>query len=168
MKKISLYILAGCFLSSLLFISCGQQEEPSLFEKIQDEQPVIEAYVQTKGLEGLFNFQGVYVVTEYEGDTASSFVSSSSFIELVYTGTLLTGEVFSETGPDGLTTPSGELPRLNELISGLESGLKLFRKGGKGTLIIPSPLAYEEFGSTDGKVPPNAILRFDFTLLDFE
>lgn len=152
----------------LFFHACQQTEEPSLSERIFAERPEIEAYAASQGLEGLFNFDGVYVVTETEGDTATSFPTSSSFIKLAYVGSLLNGEIFSQADTSGLRTPGGELPQLNDLIPGLESGLKLFRKSGKGTLIIPSPLGYEEFGSTDGKVPADAILRFEIELVDFE
>ena len=148
--------------------SCTQVEDPSLFELIEADRPDIIAYAEANGLQGLFNFDGVYVVTETQGDTATSFPNSSSRVDLLYQGSLLTGEVFNSTASDSLRTPAGEWPRLSELISGVESGIKLFRKGGKGTLIIPSALGYEEHGSTDGKVPPNAILRFDFELVDFE
>lgn len=155
-------------MGSLFFPSCAQVEEPSLFELIEADRPDIIAYAESNGLQGLFNFDGVYVVTETAGDTATSFPNSSSQVDLLYQGSLLSGEVFNSTASDSLRTPAGEWPRLSELIPGLESGLKLFRKGGKGTLIIPSALGYEEYGSTDGKVPPNAILRFDFELVDFE
>ncbi|MEL6255441.1 MAG: FKBP-type peptidyl-prolyl cis-trans isomerase [Bacteroidota bacterium] len=155
-------------MSGLFFQSCSQIVEPSSFELIEADRPIIEAYAAENGLDGLFNFEGVYVVTETEGDTATSFPNSSSRVDLLYQGSLLSGEVFNSTATDSLRTSEGEWPRLNELISGVESGLKLFRKGGRGTLIIPSALAYEEHGSTDGKVPPYAILRFDFELVDFE
>lgn len=159
---------AGYLLSSLLLSACSQAEELTDTEKIELEKPEIEEYVAAEGLTGLFNFQGVYVVTEFEGDTATSLATSSSFVDLAYTGSFLSGVVFENTGTEGIRTSAGELPQLSALIPGLESGIKLFRKGGKGTLIIPSPLAYEEYGSTDGRIPPNAILRFDFTLLDVQ
>lgn len=161
-------IYSGYLMCGLFFHACQQTEEPTLTERILAERPEIEAYVEAEGLEGLFNFDGVYVVTETEGDTATSFPSSSSLVKLAYVGSLLNGTIFSQADTSGLKTPAGELPQLNDLIPGLESGLKLFRKSGKGTLIIPSPLGYEEFGSTDGKVPPDAILRFEIELVDFE
>jgi len=162
------YYIIGCLLGGLFLQSCNQIVTPSAFELIEADRPLIIAYAEENGLQGLFNFDGVYVVTETLGDTATSFPTSSSRVDLLYQGSLLTGEVFNSTATDSLRTPAGEWPRLSELISGLESGIKLFRKGGRGTLIIPSALAYEEHGSTDGKVPPNAILRFDFELVDFE
>lgn len=168
MKSYKTYLIIGCLFGGLFFSSCAQEEELNDFEKIALERPTIEAYAAEQGLDGVFNFQGVYVVTQAEGDTATSFATSSSFVDLAYVGALLDGKVFSDTNGEGLRTPGGELPRLSNLIPGLESGVKLFRKGGSGTLIIPSPLAYEEFGSTDGQIPPDAILRFDFELLDIQ
>jgi FKBP-type peptidyl-prolyl cis-trans isomerase len=43
----------------------------------------------------------------------------------------------------------------------------LFKKGGKGKLLIPSKLAYGRLGSQDGVIRPNQVVIFDIELIDF-
>ena len=54
----------------------------------------------------------------------------------------------------------------NQVIPGLEDGIKLMNKGAKAVIIIPPSLAY---GSRDmGVIPPNSTLIFDVELLNIE
>jgi FKBP-type peptidyl-prolyl cis-trans isomerase len=50
------------------------------------------------------------------------------------------------------------------VIAGWREGLQLFGKGGKGTLFIPSQLAY---GNTPmSGIPANSVLIFDIHLIN--
>lgn len=51
------------------------------------------------------------------------------------------------------------------VIKGLEDGLKLFNKGGKGKVFIPAMLGYGPNGSAP-VIPPYASLVFDIEVLD--
>ncbi len=54
----------------------------------------------------------------------------------------------------------------NQVIPGLEDGIKLMNKGAKAVIIIPPSLAY---GDRDmGVIPPNSTLIFDVELLNVE
>ncbi|MCK5103577.1 MAG: FKBP-type peptidyl-prolyl cis-trans isomerase, partial [Cyclobacteriaceae bacterium] len=53
------------------------------------------------------------------------------------------------------------------VIMGWDIGIPLLKKGGKGTLYIPSPLAYGEQGA-GGIIKPNSVLKFDVELIDIE
>lgn len=55
----------------------------------------------------------------------------------------------------------------NEIIKGLEEGLKGMRKGGKRSLIIPPEKAYGEQGQPP-KVPPKAIVLVEVELVEVE
>ena len=49
------------------------------------------------------------------------------------------------------------------MIQGWDIGIPLFKEGGKGTLLIPSPMGY---GPRDmGTIPANAVLEFDIELV---
>lgn len=53
----------------------------------------------------------------------------------------------------------------NEVIDGMEEGVRGMRVGGKRTVIIPSRLGYGPHGAPPD-VPPNSALVFDIELLD--
>lgn len=53
----------------------------------------------------------------------------------------------------------------NEVISGMDSGVRGMRVGGKRTIIIPSSLGYGHRGA-GAEIPPNSALVFDIELLD--
>ncbi|MEL6942425.1 MAG: FKBP-type peptidyl-prolyl cis-trans isomerase, partial [Bacteroidota bacterium] len=67
------------------------------------------------------------------------------------------GETFGSSFPTG--EPYSVLIGTRKVISGWESGLRLFEEGSKGILFVPSELAYGAEG-IEGKVPPNTDLIF--------
>ena len=78
-------------------------------------------------------------------------------------GTLNRGEVF-------LDTRQGQQPlrielRHRECIAGLRYGIVGMRVGGRREIIVSPHLGYGDEG-LPGKVPPNAVLRFDVELLE--
>jgi FKBP-type peptidyl-prolyl cis-trans isomerase FkpA len=84
---------------------------------------------------------------------------NTSIVEVRYKGYFLDKVVFDET--TGNETISF---RLNGVIKGWTEGLQYFREGGKGTLLIPSGLAY---GSNQRQgIPANSVLIFDIELVD--
>ncbi|GAB2585474.1 FKBP-type peptidyl-prolyl cis-trans isomerase [Dyella jejuensis] len=53
----------------------------------------------------------------------------------------------------------------DEVIPGMESGVRGMRVGGKRTVIMPSSLGYGRRGAGDD-IPPNSALVFDIELLE--
>ena len=53
-----------------------------------------------------------------------------------------------------------------QAIEGFDKGLVGMKVGGQRELIIPSELAYGEKGALNGKIPPNAALRFEVELVE--
>ncbi|HUA81717.1 MAG TPA: FKBP-type peptidyl-prolyl cis-trans isomerase [Dyella sp.] len=53
----------------------------------------------------------------------------------------------------------------DEVISGMDSGVRGMRVGGKRTIIIPSSLGYGHKGA-GAEIPPNSALVFDIELLE--
>ncbi len=51
------------------------------------------------------------------------------------------------------------------VMPGWDLGLRGVREGGLRRLIVPPKLGYGEKGSEDGKIPPNATLRFDIEIV---
>lgn len=147
-----------CLMASFLVLSssCGENVTPA--KQAEIDKAKIEEYVAAEGLTGSFTTSGLYVVIETLG-TGTAYPTSSSTLEIIYTGYLLDGSVFDSSGGFPASLP------LNQLISGWQEGLKLYKKGGKGKLVIPSALAYGTQSRTG--IPANSVLVFDIELLDF-
>lgn len=107
------------------------------------------AKVTTSGL--------VYEVIE-EGTGRSP--SAINVVEVHYHGTFTNGEVFDSSVVRGKTA---SFP-LNQVIRGWTEGLQLMKEGAKYRFIIPSDLAYGDFGAGDS-IPGGSTLVFEVELL---
>ncbi len=81
---------------------------------------------------------------------------------LQYRGTFLDGSVFDQSTPQ-----KPFKGKLRQVIPGWQEALQLMRKGGKGTFILPSHLAYGPEGLA-GKIAPHSILKFEIELVDID
>lgn len=55
-----------------------------------------------------------------------------------------------------------------QVIQGWEQGVAGMKEGGKRRMIIPSQLGYGASGTSDGSIPPNALLIFDVELVQVD
>ena len=93
------------------------------------------------------------------GDGAEA--PANSVVNVHYLGVdYESGEEFDSSWGRG---ESIEFP-LNRLIKGWQEGIPLFKKGGKGILLIPSELGYGNV--SQGAIPENSVLIFDIELID--
>ena len=84
---------------------------------------------------------------------------STDTVQVLYTGMLINGKVFDQTGPD---------PRsfiVYQLIPGWVAALTHMHKGSHWHIVIPANVAYGAKGAGNGLVPPNQTLVFDMTLV---
>jgi len=125
-----------------------------------EDDKIIQKYIADKGLKAVKDPSGVYVVTEKEGSAEKPAVSNT--VTVHYHGMLTNGTVFDSSVDRGepATFPLGRV------VQGWQVGIPYFGKGGKGTLIIPSSLAYGPRAA--GSIPPNSVLIFDVEVIDFE
>lgn len=96
---------------------------------------------------------GIYYVITKEGTGIHATASSS--VTVNYKGMLLDGTEFD--AGDNVTFA------LSSVIEGWKIGIPLFKEGSKGTLYIPSKLAYGKKKS--GDIPKNSVLIFDIGLI---
>ncbi|MEO9636142.1 MAG: FKBP-type peptidyl-prolyl cis-trans isomerase [Parasphingorhabdus sp.] len=94
------------------------------------------------------------VIKPGEGDSPTA--TDTALVK--YEGTLRDGTVFDAN--EQTPMPVGGV------VPGFSEALQLMQKGGEYRLWIPSDLAYGE-ASPGENVPPNSLLIFDVTLLDF-
>ncbi|MEO9636143.1 MAG: FKBP-type peptidyl-prolyl cis-trans isomerase [Parasphingorhabdus sp.] len=90
------------------------------------------------------------------GEGTSPTLTDTALVK--YEGTLRDGTVFDAN--EQTPMPVGGV------VPGFSEALQLMQKGGEYRIWIPSDLAYGE-ASPGEQIPPNSLLMFDITLLDF-
>lgn len=124
------------------------------------DEDIIRKYVADNNLDAKRTPEGIYYTTERAGSNPKPTIDSS--VTVHYKGTLLDGTVFDSSYERG--TPA-TFP-LRNVVKGWQIGIPLFGKGGKGTIIIPSGLAYGPNPRPGGKIKPNDVLIFDVEVID--
>ncbi len=136
------------------------QNEKSTRQKAIDEDR-LKAYFKANGINAIRTATGLYYTIKKHGKGEN--VKPGEYASVNYTGRLL-GD---DKAFDSNTDPEFHHPEpfvvcvgTGSVIKGWDEGLALYKKGAKGTLYIPSGLAY---GSQDRSptIPPNSILVFD-------
>ena len=139
--------------------SCSKNDDED--QRAVDEALILE-YIADNGLDAVEGPEGLYAVIENEGAGARPDIGNT--VEVHYEGFLLDGTKFDSSYDRG--TPA-TFP-LSGVIRGWQLGIPLFREGGKGTLLIPSHLAYGSRPPFGSGIPPNAVLVFTVELLKVE
>lgn len=156
-------IIGLLFLSAAFILSGCNRSEKRAEAQAEEDDIIIQQYIQDKGwntMELVVNeFYKIHYTMQVQGSGESPTINSS--VTVHYRGLFLDDSEFdSSYGGDPATFP------LSNVIRGWQEGIPLFKRGGKGTLLIPSGLAY----GPNGRQPigPNEVLRFDIELFDFD
>ena len=118
----------------------------------------IEKYLEANELTATRMDDGMYVIIEEPGSEERPDLSSTVTVD--YHGYFLNGDVFDSSVDRGQPETFG----LSAVIQGWQVGIPLFGVGGKGTILIPSGLAYGTAGNT--AIPPNYPIAFDVELVE--
>lgn len=145
-------------LALLLLLGACRPEVLTPAEQAEVDRALIEDYVLANNLNGTFTDSGLYIALADSG-TGSSFPTLADTVSVIYAGYLLDGRTFDSSAGNAVDFP------LNRLIEGWREGLRLFKPGGTGILVVPSGLAYGP--SAVGAIPANSVLRFDIELVTF-
>ncbi len=106
-------------------------------EIYEEELGQIQEYIESNEIEAESYPNGLYYVQVEEGDGDET--NNSSHIKFHFTRKYLDGSII-ETSKDG--DPIDTYLNVNELVPGLEDGIRLMKEGGKAELIMPSKLAF--------------------------
>jgi FKBP-type peptidyl-prolyl cis-trans isomerase FkpA len=118
----------------------------------------IDAYVKENKLTTQADTSGLQYVIH--NSTGGEKPTVNSCVEVKYTGRFLkTGQIFDKA-------EHAAFP-LFGVIEGWRQGIPMLAKGDSATFFIPSRLAYGPQGYP-GAIPPDAVLMFNVTLLDFK
>jgi FKBP-type peptidyl-prolyl cis-trans isomerase len=137
-----------------------QDMQKTQMEEVGKQDMEIQNYAKQNNLSVQKTPSGLYysIETPGTGDNAKP----GDNVSVHYKGYMLDGKVFDESFGRGepITFPLGQ----GQVIAGWDEGIQMFKKGGKGKLLIPSRLGYGPQGS--GPIPANSILIFDIELVD--
>ncbi len=137
-------------LLSLITISCSKEDD--FAEQNENE---INAYIEKNNLDAIKSESGLYYVINKAGTGLTPGISSD--VKVSYTGYFTNGEVFDKSSSEGITF------NLQNVIKGWTEGIRYFRKGGEGILLIPSSLGY---GTKDRSgIPAGSVLIFNIKLI---
>ncbi len=130
-------------------------------EQMDKDIEIIDQYLKDNNIAAQSTESGLRYVIEVEG--SGNNPESGQNVSVHYTGMLLNGTKFDSSHDRGNPLPFaiGQ----GQVIQGWDEGIALLKKGGKGTLYIPSPLAYGPRGA-GADIPPNAVLKFEVELVD--
>ena len=143
-------VIVNCF----LFNSCSKDEDYS-----ERDDKSIREYLQKRSLTAQKTESGLYYIITVPGNSQKPDLNS--MVTVHYKGYFLDDAVFE-------SSYSGSAPTfpLSGVLKGWQEGMQLFGKGGKGTLFIPSRLAYGD--SALPGIPANSVLIFDIHLINIE
>ena len=142
-----------------LMAGCAKQDDTAA-KQLEADILLIEGFLAQKGWTAQRSPSGLHYIIEEPG-SGVAYPTLNSLVTVAYTGYFLDGQVFDKTNPG---QPANFF--LYQVIKGWQEGIRLFREGGRGKLIIPSGLAY---GVTPPPgIPANAVLVFDVELVDFQ
>ncbi len=111
--------------------------------------------------------KGIYVEVKEPGTGMP--VDSGKVVTMNYKGMTLNGNVFDKSYDESgkSVKPLSFGIGTHTVIEGMDEGMRLFKKGGKGRLFIPSGLAYGNRGA-GGAISPNQPLIFEVEVVDVQ
>jgi FKBP-type peptidyl-prolyl cis-trans isomerase len=138
-----------------------KDEQDRFFQlKKVDEKAIIQ-YTTKSGKPFKKTYSGIWYHIDPQGD--GDFALKDDVVSIRYVGKFLDGKVFSSSDQDGrnFEFPVGQ----KFAIQAFDELMLLMKKGGKGTFVVPSYLAYgaEGWGKT---IPPYTPLVFEIEFMD--
>jgi len=146
-------------LAALTLGACAKDKNKDLSpeEQLEADILMIQEYLADNNLTAQSTASGLHYIIQTPGTGANPTLASQ--VTVHYKGYFLDGKVFDQTTSNPATFP------LSNVIRGWQEGIPLFKKGGKGVLLIPSALGYGR--NPPPSIPRNAVLVFDVELLNF-
>ncbi len=135
----------------------------------QNEVKDLKAYVAKLGIKTQATASGALVEVVTPGDAQKA--DSGKQVKVMYKGTLTNGKQFDsnmdKNGPNNqpLNVNIGSNGGPGTVVKGLDEGLRVFGKGGKGRVFIPAMLAYGQNGQPP-VIPAYANLVFEVEVID--
>ena len=135
-------------------------------QQIDADDKIIRDYLAKNSIKATKTASGLYYSIKKEGSGDSP--KPGDKVSVKYQGMTVEGKKFDGNmdstfhHTDPFEFPLGK----GQVIRGWDEGIGLLKKGSKGTLYIPSGMAYGSHSPTP-MIPNNAVLIFDVELIDF-
>lgn len=136
----------------------AEKEKASKVQNGIDDK-LLKEYIKTKKLKTAKTASGIYYVIDKKGN--GKHATAADKVKVHYKGYKLDGSTFDSSYDRGQPI---EFP-LSGVIKGWTEGIPLFEEGGKGTLLIPSSLAYGQNAPPGSTIKANEVLLFDVELI---
>ena len=136
----------------------AEKEKASKVQNGIDDK-LLKEYIKTKNLKTEKTASGIYYVIDKKGN--GKHATAADKVKVHYKGYKLDGSTFDSSYDRGQPI---EFP-LSGVIKGWTEGIPLFEEGGKGTLLIPSSLAYGQNAPPGSTIKANEVLLFDVELI---
>ncbi len=136
----------------------AEKEKASKVQNGIDDK-LLKEYIKTKKLITEKTASGIYYVIDKKGN--GKHATAADKVKVHYKGYKLDGSTFDSSYDRGQPI---EFP-LSGVIKGWTEGIPLFEEGGKGTLLIPSSLAYGQNAPAGSTIKANEVLLFDVELI---
>lgn len=136
-------------------------------EQAKKDDQLLQEYFAKHGIKATKTPSGLYYAVSQKGDGPT--MQAGKQVNMNYTGKTLDGRTFdSNVDPEfHHVQPFKFNLGAGQVIKGWDEGIQLLQKGSKGTLYIPSGLAYGA-ASPSPKIPANSVLIFDVEVVDAE
>jgi FKBP-type peptidyl-prolyl cis-trans isomerase FkpA len=145
-----------------------EQAEKDMQADLVGQIPEMERWLASKNIKAQKTGMGSYVVIKEPGTGMQA--DEGKYLSVKYSGKKLSDGVEFESNMDGtkplLPVVIGRRQGPGAVIRGLDDGLRLFKKGGKGTVYIPGALAYGRNPQPGSPFKSNEALIFDVELAD--
>lgn len=142
-----------------------EQEANAAKQKMVDDA-AIQQYLTQNKIKATKTASGLYYKIDKPGTGVNA--KAGQKVTVNYTGKTMDGVIFdSNVDPQFQHVQPFEFALgQGQVIKGWDEGVALMKKGSKGTLYIPSTLAYGANGQ--GPIKPNSILIFDIEVKDIK
>lgn len=144
-----------------------QEQQAAAAQQSGVDEKIITDYLAKNGIKATRTASGLYYKIDKMGTGAAP--TAGSMVTMNYTGMTLDGTKFdSNVDPKFQHVQPFEFKLgQGQVIKGWDEGIALMPKGTKGTLYIPSPMAYGAQSPTP-LIPANSVLVFDVEVVDFK
>jgi FKBP-type peptidyl-prolyl cis-trans isomerase FkpA len=133
-----------------------EREQAEMAAQKMAEKPMIDKYISENKITAKPTASGLYFIQTAKGK--GDKVMSGDSITVKYTGKFMDGKVFDTS--DRSPVPVKFVIGVGQVIKGWDEALTMMSVGEKATLVIPSEIAYGEYGM-QGAIPPYSPLVFD-------
>lgn len=127
------------------------------------EQSKLYKYLESAKIDQEFLREGMYYIPLSEG--RGRVPSGADIILVHYRGYFIDSTLFDDTYK-GRVPLEFQLGKPDQVIKGMETGIRMMKKGGKARFIIPSNVGFGEDGSSVATIPPFTTVIYEVELID--